>query len=138
MSRLEQAICIAARAHEGQRDKGGAPYILHPLRVMLALTTLTDRIVGVLHDVAEDTSVGLHELQREGFEAPILDALDHLTRRENEPYEVFIDRISSNPIARRVKIADLEDNCDLSRIPEPSPEDHARREKYLRALRTLR
>lgn len=143
MSTLERAIEIAARAHAGQVDKAGAPYILHPLRVMMSLTTLEERIVGVLHDVVEDTAVTLDDLRREGFDATVVAAVDAVTKGPSDKgsgwaaYEAFVLRAAANPIGRRVKIADMTDNVDLSRIPCPTEKDLARVEKYRRALALL-
>ncbi|MCA9955420.1 MAG: GTP pyrophosphokinase [Ardenticatenaceae bacterium] len=137
MSTLERAIAIAAEAHAGQTDKAGVAYILHPLRVMLMLETEAERIVGVLHDVVEDTAVTYEDLRVAGFTEEILAALDSVTRRDDEDYEAFVRRAGENPIGRRVKLADLKDNSDLSRIPSPTEKDYARLEKYRRAIATL-
>jgi len=138
MSTLERAIAIAAEAHAGQVDKASAPYILHPLRVMLRVSTNEERIVAVLHDVVEDCPGWTFDrLRGEGFSEEVLVALLSVTNREDEDYEAFVSRASRNPIGRRVKIADLQDNCDLSRISVPTERDHARLEKYRRALGIL-
>jgi (p)ppGpp synthase/HD superfamily hydrolase len=136
---LERAIAIAAAAHEGQVDKAGAPYILHPLRMMLAVTTPEARMAAVLHDVVEDGDVTLEQLRAEAFPAAVVEAVDALTKREHEEddYEAFIRRAALNPIAREVKLADLRDNADLSRIADPTEKDRARIEKYLRAIEYL-
>ena len=134
---LERAIAIAAVAHEGQVDKAGSPYVLHPLRMMLAVTTPEARIAAVLHDVVEDTPVTLEQLRAEGFPAAVIEAVEALTKREGEDYEAFIRRVAPNPIAREVKLADLRDNSDLTRIAEPTEKDRARIEKYRRAIATL-
>ena|SRR5438445_11699861 len=133
MSTLERAIAIAAEAHAGQVDKAGAPYILHPLRVMLRLKSLEARIVGVLHDVVEDSRWSFERLTAEGFSSEILAALDTVTHREGESYESFVLRAAQHPIGRQVKLADLEDNLDLNRIAAPSERDLLRLEKYRRA-----
>lgn len=143
MSDLERAITIAAEAHRGAVDKAGAPYILHPLRVMLAQTTLEARIVGVLHDVVEDSEWTFEALRAEGFSETVLDALAAVTKTpdehgSDEGYERFVLRAATNPIGRAVKLADLHDNADLSRIAEPSAADLARVEKYRRAIAVLR
>ena len=138
MSTLERAIAIAAEAHAGQRDKGGAPYVLHPLRVMLRLDAEADRIAGVLHDVVEDSPWTLDDLRAEGFSEAVVRALDHLTRREGESYEAFVRRASTDPIGARVKAADLEENMDLGRIPAPTARDRARLMRYEQALAVLR
>jgi (p)ppGpp synthase/HD superfamily hydrolase len=137
MSTLERAISIAAEAHSGQTDKAGSPYILHPLRVMLRLNTQEERIVGVLHDVVEDTPWTLEDLRAEGFSEEVLEAIDSVTNREGETYEAFVLRAGQNPIGRQVKLADLEENSDLSRIANPTEKDHARMEKYRRAIQML-
>ncbi|MCO7614122.1 GTP pyrophosphokinase [Pseudomonas chlororaphis] len=137
MSSLERAIAIAAQAHAGQVDKGGAPYILHPLRVMLRVSEPRERLVAVLHDVIEDSPVTLEQLRGEGFSEEVLQALAALTKVEGEDYSGFIRRAAQNPLARRVKRADLAENSDLSRIPEPSEDDRRRLEKYRQAIEYL-
>lgn len=135
MSTLERAIAIAATAHQGQRDKADAPYILHPLRVMLRVTTTAERITAVLHDVVEDCEGWSFErLLDEGFSTDIIDALKAVTKREGETYEDFVARACQNPIGRRVKLSDLHDNCDLSRISHPTDKDHQRLARYRRAI----
>jgi (p)ppGpp synthase/HD superfamily hydrolase len=138
MSTLERAICIAATAHQGQVDKAGSPYILHVLRVMLALSSEEDRIVAVLHDLLEDTPWTVGALRAEGFSDRIVEAVDGVTRRDGESYDEFIYRASTNSISRRVKLADLADNANLSRFDAPSQEDRARALKYERAIEILR
>ena len=135
---LERAIAIAATAHAGQVDKGGAPYILHPLKVMLRMTSLEERIVAVLHDVVEDCEISLDDLRKEGFSEEVLDAIESVTKVPGESYEDFVERAAQNPIGRVVKLADLEENSDLSRIASPSWEDLERVEKYRRAIGRLR
>jgi (p)ppGpp synthase/HD superfamily hydrolase len=134
---LECAIAIAASAHEGQVDKAGAPYILHPLRMMLSVRSPEARMAAVLHDVVEDTSVTLEQLRAEGFPEAVLVAVAALTKREGEDYEAFIRRVAADPIAREVKLADLRDNADLSRIADPTEKDWARIEKYRSAIEYL-
>jgi (p)ppGpp synthase/HD superfamily hydrolase len=134
MSSLERAIAIAAMAHEGQVDKGGAPYILHPLQVMLRLQDPEARTVAVLHDVVEDSPVSLEDLREQGFSEGVLSALEALTKREGEDYQAFVERAGRDPLARQVKLADLAENSDLSRIPAPSAKDLERVAKYRRAI----
>jgi hypothetical protein len=138
VSTLERAIAIAAKAHEGQVDKAGAPYVLHPLRMMMRLTTTEERIAAVLHDVVEDCGISLEALRSEGFSEAVIAAIHSVTRRTDEAYETFILRAASNSIGRRVKLVDLEDNSDLSRIANPTSRDHERVEKYRRAIETIR
>ncbi|AKJ99327.1 MULTISPECIES: HD domain-containing protein [Pseudomonas] len=134
MSTLERAISISALAHEGQADKGGAPYILHPLKVMLRLSGDEERIVAVLHDVVEDTAVTLADLRDAGFSEATLNAIDSLTKRDGETYQAFIERAARDPMARRVKLADLAENSDLSRLGTPSQKDLERIAKYREAI----
>ena len=137
MSTLERAIEIAAKAHAGQKDKAGAPYIFHPLRVMLSLSSPEEQITAVLHDVIENSDVKLEDIRREGFSTTVVMALASVTRRPSEPYNQYIVRAAANPIGRRVKLADLEDNCDLSRLPKPTRSDHDRIVKYRRAIELI-
>lgn len=131
---LEKAIQIAAKAHEGQKDKAGQPYILHPLRVMFRTNSEIERICAVLHDVIEDTPITLQMLRDEGFTPEVLNVLELLTKGSGESYDDFISRILTNETACRVKLADLADNMNLSRIQTPSEEDYKRVEKYKRAV----
>jgi (p)ppGpp synthase/HD superfamily hydrolase len=137
MATLEKAILIAAQAHEGQKDKSGAPYILHPLRMMMRMESEAAMIAAVLHDVVEDSDRTLEQLRGEGFSEEVLEAVECLTHRDGESYDEFIARARTNAIARRVKIADLEDNLNVKRIGEMTPKDLARIEKYHRAWRAL-
>ena len=137
MATLEQAIELAVKHHKGQYDKGGKPYILHPLRLMMSVDTDDEKIVAVMHDLVEDTHITIAYLRSAGFSEKVLSALDCVTNRDNEDYESFIERIAQNPLATKVKLADLEDNMDLSRISEPSKKDYKRIEKYKRAKTRL-
>lgn len=135
---LEDAIALAAKHHAGQVDKAGRPYILHSLRVMLQQDNDHARIAAVLHDVVEDTPITLEDLRDMGFDHAVIEAVDILTRDEStEDYDLYLERVSSNPIACQVKLADLQDNMDWDRISEPTERDHARVEKYRRAHRYL-
>lgn len=128
--RLARAVELARAAHAGQVDKAGAPYIEHPLRVMGALDGAEAKIAGVLHDVVEDTEVSLQALRAEGFGEAVVRAVDALTKRDGEDYEAYLSRLMSDELAVRVKIADMTDNMDLSRIPEPTDKDRRRLDKY--------
>ncbi|HJU39625.1 MAG TPA: HD domain-containing protein [Tahibacter sp.] len=130
MSTLERAIEIAARAHAGQTDKGGAPYILHPLRLMLAQRGAHERMAAVLHDVVEDTSLTFDDLAREGFPPEVIAAVRALTKLPGEDRIAAAHRAAADPVAREVKLADVEDNMDLSRIAEPTDKDRARLAQY--------
>lgn len=136
MPTLERAIALAAAAHAGQRDQAGQPYILHPLRVMLAVESADERIVAVLHDVVEDTPTTLADLEGAGFAPAIVAAVDALTRRPGERRLDAAARAAADPLALAVKLADNADNMDLSRIPQPTATDQARLAEY-RAVRAL-
>lgn len=127
---LNKAIQIATRAHNGQVDQAGQPYILHPLRVMLNRETELEQICAVLHDVIEDSDITLEYLRQEGFSQAVITAVDCLTKRAGESYDDYIGRILTNETACRVKLADLLDNMNLTRIANPSEEDKAKLRKY--------
>lgn len=135
---LDTAIKLATDAHAGQVDKAGEPYILHPLRVMLAMKTEDERIVAVLHDVVEDTAWTCDDLYwQHGFKSEVVMAVAALTRGKEEDYFDFIRRLAPNPIARAMKIADIRDNLDPSRGLPSDPKANERVEKYQRALSML-
>jgi (p)ppGpp synthase/HD superfamily hydrolase len=138
MATLERAIEIAAQAHCGQLDKAGNDYIGHPLRVMAMGQTTEEKIVGVLHDMVEDTVWTFEQLEAEGFSADIIEALRCLTKQSaSEPYDKFIARIKHNPLAVAVKLNDLTDNMDIRRLPYLSDKDIKRLKKYLKAYKQL-
>jgi len=137
MNQLSKAIIIATKAHDGQIDKAGKPYILHPLRVMMNVESMDAKIVAVLHDIIEDTNLTIYDLVVEGFSNEIIDAIECLTKRENEDYIDFIRRCKTNNIAKLVKLADIEDNRNLSRIENPTEEDYERNRKYKEAINEL-
>ena len=135
---LERAIEIATEAHKGQFDKAGRDYIGHPLRVMEMGKTEEEKIVGVLHDVIEDTDWTFERLAEEGFSDEVIAALRCVTKiSENENYDDFIDRVKKNPLAVAVKINDLTDNMDIRRLPYLSDKDVKRLKKYLKAYKRL-
>ena len=140
---LNDALILAARNHRNQFDKAGKPYILHPLRVMFNLglnASENERIAAILHDIVEDTPISLENLRELGYAEEVVEAVDHLTKNAQgeADYQKAIERVSQNRIAIKVKIADLTDNSDLSRIENPTEKDRARLEKYARALEYLR
>jgi (p)ppGpp synthase/HD superfamily hydrolase len=138
MSLLEQAITLAVQVHAGRRDRYGEPYILHPLRVMGRMTTENERIAAVLHDVVEDSPLTLEDLRARGFPPEVVEVVDCLTKREGEPYDRLIGRAAANPIALRVKMADLEDNMDIRRMRQVTGEDAERLERYRAAWHRLK
>ena len=137
MDDLDKAIKLACEAHAGQMDKAGKPYILHPLRLMLKFQKKQEQVVAVLHDVVEDSDVTLDDLANKGFSELVLDALDCLSKRENEGYEAFIKRILPNELARKIKIEDIKDNLDLTRLESVNNEDLKRALKYHNSLQIL-
>jgi len=134
---LPKAIAIAAAGHHWQKRKDGSPYILHPLRVACALKTEAEQVVAVLHDIVEDSHWTIADLRREGFPEEILQALDCMTEREGESYDDFLTRAASNPISRRVKLADLEDNMNVRDLPQVTQKDAQRLTKYIMAWHRL-
>ena len=138
IEKLQAAISFAAMAHSGQTDKAGAPYIGHPLRVMEQMDTIESKITAVLHDVIEDTPYTARQLQ-EVLHLPeaIIKALILLTREKDADYMDYIRRLAKNPLAAKVKRADLTDNMDLTRLPSVTDKDRDRCEKYAAALAIL-
>lgn len=138
MSTLQRAIEIATEAHKGKFDKAGRDYIGHPLRVMEMGKTEEEKIVGVLHDVVEDTDWTFEKLAEEGFSDEVITALKCVTKTsESENYDNFIDRVKKNPLAVAVKINDLTDNMDIRRLPYLSDKDVKRLKRYLKAYKRL-
>jgi (p)ppGpp synthase/HD superfamily hydrolase len=142
MATIEKALQIAAQAHEGRTDKNGLPYIMHPLRVLNAVEGLGEdvAIAAILHDVIEDSSVTIEDLRRAGFSGPILASLECLTHLAGEPYAEYVIRCGSDETARRVKLADLEDNARPSRAllrPDRIEPDMARLRKYFLSYKFL-
>ena len=138
MATLNRAIKIATKSHEGATDKYGAPYINHVTRVMNMGQTDNEKIVGVLHDVIEDTHWTFEDLEKEGFSKEVIDALKCVTKTsEDEDYEEFITRVKINPLAVKVKLNDLTDNLDIKRMPVVLESDLNRLNKYLKAYNEL-
>jgi len=137
LSCLDQAIAVAIKAHAGQVDKAGQPYILHPLRLMFRFQSEAEMIVAVMHDVVEDSVFTLNELKNFGFSDDILAAIECLTKRNGESYESFVSRVVQNDLARKIKIEDVKDNLDLTRLDKITDKDLARVEKYHQALKVL-
>lgn len=130
MSTIEKAIALAAKKHMGQVDKAGQAYIFHPLRLMFKVKTPEQQIVAVLHDILEDTDTTIVDLISLGFSQEVIDAIDAMTKRPHETRIEAAYRTVKNPIARVVKLADLADNMDMSRIPQPTTRDLLRLEEY--------
>lgn len=135
---VSNALQIATAAHSGQVDKAGADYIKHPIAVAEQLETEEEQTVALLHDVVEDTAVTLEDLESCGFSDSVLHAVDCLTHKEGEPRDAYLQRVSKNPLAVKVKLADLKHNSDLSRISEPTEKDFQRAERYKTEIAFLR
>ena len=133
----ELAYEIAKAAHKGQTDKGGNDYILHPAMVANMMDTDAEKAVAYLHDVLEDTSMTLQDLSAYGFSEEILSAIEALTRKANESYDDYIYRVSLNAVAKKVKLADLIHNSDITRIKDPSQKDIQRIRRYKQKIKEL-
>lgn len=139
LTQLDLAMKIAMKAHEKQEDKAGFPYVLHPLHLMNQFETEDMKILAVLHDVVEDSSYTLRALAI-AFPAYLIEALDNLTKRKNEDYFEYLDRVRTNPwraMTIPIKIADLKHNSDISRLLFITEKDIQRMEKYKKALDIL-
>lgn len=134
---LDRAIIMATKAHKGQLDKADKPYILHPLYLMTKVLSIRCKIIAVLHDVLEDTDLCEEDLMDAGFPDEIISSIKLLTRGK-ESYKDYIQTLSSDWAARRVKMADLNHNLDLSRLTYPlGNSDLKRIAKYQEARQDL-
>lgn len=129
---------MATAAHKGQVDKAGVDYIRHPITVAESLNTEDEQIVALLHDIVEDTEVTLADLRSEGFSETVLQAIYCLTHKENEPRDTYLRRVAQNPLAVKVKLADLAHNSDLNRLLSPTAKDFARAERYAKEATFLK
>ena len=136
-SQLETALKIAVEAHFGQKDKGGRPYIFHPLRVA-ARCAGKAKVAALLHDTVEDTSVTFEQLAELGIDGEVLAAVRLLTHDKSVPYLDYVRKVKENPIAREVKLSDLRDNMDLKRLKSLTDEDIRRIKKYHEAYIILK
>jgi (p)ppGpp synthase/HD superfamily hydrolase len=137
MNQLEKAIAIALRVHEGQTDRYGRPYIIHPLTVMLQMDSEAEMTAAVLHDVIEDSETTLEDLKEEGFSPEVLEAVRLMTHEEMDSYEVYVRKLKPNPMARKIKLADLQHNMDIRRMDRVEARDLERLERYRSAWETL-
>ena len=131
------ALELAKAAHKGQKDKAGNDYILHPIYVAGQMETDAEKSVAYLHDVVEDTDVTFKHLRGMGFSDEIVEAVEAITKRKGELYDEYIKRVSCNPLARKVKLADMKHNSDISRFKHPTEEDYARCKKYQNKINPL-
>ncbi|MBC3804041.1 HD domain-containing protein [Acetobacterium fimetarium] len=137
MSLAELALEIAEKAHAGQIDKAGRPYIEHPKQVALAFEDEKKVAVALLHDVIEDTDFDAATLHDMGIPYDVVEAVELLSKPKWEPYMDYIEPIKTNPLARAVKVEDLKHNMDMSRIENPTDKDNKRTEKYKKAFEIL-
>lgn len=133
----KKALKLAYIAHRGQLDKSGMPYIFHPFHLAEQMDTEETVIVALLHDVAEDTAYTLEDIAAMGFPQTVLDALSLMTHDDSVPYMDYIGKLKSNPIAKAVKLADLEHNSDLSRFDTVDEQTVERVQKYHAAIALL-
>lgn len=135
---IEDSIALAAHLHRGQHDLIGEPYILHPIRVMLAMITMVERTVAVLHDVLEDTTTTPEDLLHKGYPKRIVDALIALSRGKDESYMEYVTRAAKDPVSLKVKLADLRDNMSPIRQYNLPPDKRNRLvDKYQKAIKLL-
>ena len=115
---VNKALKLMYEKHKGQVDKQGIPYVFHPFTVASSMETEEETIVALLHDIIEDTDMTLEDLRKFGFAEEIIESVDILTHKENEDYATYIKRIGDDPLARKVKIADLKHNMDITRFAD--------------------
>ena len=132
-----KAINRMFEAHKEQRDKSGLPYVFHPFHLAEQMEDETTTVVALLHDIVEDTDCTPDDLRRMGFSEEVCEAIDLMTHREGVPYMEYVKRIKTNPVAVKVKLADLRHNSDLTRMEKPTERDKQRAEKYREAIRLL-
>lgn len=139
MNILATAIQFASDCHVDQTDKGGKAYILHPIRMMMRLRTSDEELmcIAILHDVVEDCGVSFDDLRNIGMTERVIDGVNSLTKRPDETWEQFIDRICLNIDAMKVKLEDLRDNSDLTRLKGLRQKDFDRMTKYMIAFNKI-
>jgi (p)ppGpp synthase/HD superfamily hydrolase len=135
---LESAIRLAAKVHKGQLDRFGKPYILHVMRVMMRGHDLEEQVLGALHDILERSTLTLADILKKDYPARVVKALDCITRREDEDYDGYIERVMQDGLAMRVKLHDLADKMDLLHVDELSMADLKRYNKQLAAYHRLK
>ena len=133
-SMVNLALSIARQAHEGQLDKAGVDYIKHPIYVASQVETEEEKAVALLHDVLEDSSVTAEELLIAGLPETVVTTVQVLTKQTGQDYQTYLQAVKSNPLACRVKLADLKHNSDLSRLTSITEKDRERLKKYKKAI----
>ena len=131
---LIKAFIVALRAHKGQKDKAGKPYIFHPITVSLHVSGIKRKEVALLHDVVEDTPITVSDLRTIGFGYDVVEAVNAITKRNGESYCEYLQRVKENDIAKDVKMSDLRHNCNLKRLKTVTDKDKSRVEKYINAI----
>lgn len=135
---IEKALRFALEVHEGQRDRAGQPYILHPLHLMMEMASDAERLAAILHDTVEDSAYTMDDVCALGVPAEVVRAVELLTHdKENEPYLDYVRRLKADPIARQVKMADLRHNMDIRRLPQMTTRDCDRLVRYRQAWELL-
>ena len=134
---LDKAISIAVDSHSGQVNDQSEPYVLHPLRMMFKAVTIEEKIIAVLHDVIEKTTIDLEYLRSVGFSDRIVLGIDALSRRPQENYDKYIDRVAENKLATKVKIIDLDDNINSLDLDKSQESKSNKFLKYQKARNTL-
>ena len=134
---FEIAMKIAVTNHYGQKDKGSKPYILHLIHVMNNVEGLDVKIVAILHDILEDTNITKDDLLNHGFSEFLVDTICLLTKPKQQEYMTYIKNVSKNMIAKKVKMADLKHNMDLTRLENITERDLSRVNKYFKAYKYL-
>ena len=137
MKLIETSLQIALQAYAGKTDKAGREYILHPLRVMAKMKTDLEISAALFHDVIEDSDSTAEQLLAEGIPAEVVEAVRYLSKNEHEDYMDFVTRVKKNPLAAKVKVADIEDNIDILRLAALDEHDLARIRKYHSAWHLL-
>lgn len=135
---LERAIRLAAKVHKGQVDRFGKPYVMHVMRVMMRGHDAEEQVLGALHDVLERSELKSADILARGFPERVVKALEHISRREGETYEAYIDRVLQDGLAARVKLHDLADKMDLKLVEQLDPTDLRRYNKQLAAYHRLK
>lgn len=137
MNIVELAFKVAKKAHLRQVDKAGVDYIKHPTTVASFVKTDEEKATAYLHDVIEDTSLTLLDLEEHGFPRSVIEAIDILTKKKGQDYQSYLNLVKTNRLARTVKLADLKHNSDLSRLSEVTDKDLKRYKKYQEAIKYL-
>ncbi len=135
--KTKAALKLCFEAHKNQTDKSGMPYVFHPFHLAEQMKDEDTTIAALLHDVVEDTDYTIADLEQMGFSPDVLEALKLLTHNDDTPYMEYVAKIKDNPIAKAVKLADLEHNSDLSRLDTIDEKALKRKEKYSQAIRLL-